>query len=295
VENPIVSIVVSNFNYGRYLRQCIDSALRQTYSDVQVIVIDDGSTDDSARVIRDYGDLIESVFQCNNGQGSVWNESLSRIRGSWVIFLDSDDRLAPHSAEQVVAATSVSPRIAKIHWPMRLIDADGSPLGIQIPESPLPSGDRVAELIGFGFDRGPNLATSGNAWRTDVIRRALPMPAPQFLIGADTWLLGLAPLFGTVAALDVVCSEYRVHGTNNGAKGSECERAIDILARSMLVFKKVAEELASRGCDADIDRWIQVNPTFLAYRSIIDKCRVHHAAWPETVQERSGGGRLGRA
>ena len=95
---------------------------------------------------------------------------MSHVRGSWVIFLDSDDRLAPHAAARVAAVAGRSPGIVKIHWPMRLIGPDGCPMGIQIPESPLPSGNRLAELIGFGFDRGPNLATSGNAWRTAFVR-----------------------------------------------------------------------------------------------------------------------------
>ena len=287
MKNPIVSIVVSSFNYGRYLRECIDSALCQTHPHVQVIVIDDGSTDESAAIIRDYGSRVESVFKANSGQGAVWNESMSHVRGSWVIFLDSDDRLAPHAAECVVAMAVQSAGIAKIHWPMRLIGPDGDPLGIQIPDLPLPSGNRLAELIGFGFDRGPNLATSGNAWRTEFLRRTLPMPAAQFRIGADTWLLGLAPLYGCVASLELVCSEYRSHMANNGAKGSECDRAIDVLSRSMLVFKRVAEELNHRGYTADIGHWTLVNPTFLACKSVLNRCREHRATWQETI---SGGG-----
>jgi len=279
VENPIISIVVSSFNYGHYLRECIDSALNQTYPRVQVVVIDDGSTDESPAIIRDYSNYVDPVFQSNGGQGFVWNESVSHIRGSWVIFLDSDDRLAPCAADCVAAVAEEFPGIAKIHWPIRLIGSDGCPLGIQIPESPLPSGDRLAELIRFGFDRGPNLPTSGNAWCTKFVRRALPMPEQEFRIAADTWLLGLAPMFGSVVSIDAVCSEYRSHTTNNGADGSDCERAIDILSRSMLVFKKVAEGLALRGYTVDIGHWTRVNPTFLAYRSVLDRCREHRDAW----------------
>ena len=276
---PIISIVISSFNYACYLRECIDSALSQTYPDVQVVVIDDGSTDESAAIIRDYGNHVEPVFQSNNGQAAVWNESMSHVRGSWVIFLDSDDRLAPHAAARVAAVAGRSPGIVKIHWPMRLIDPDGCPTSIQIPELPLPSGNRLTELIGFGFDRGPNLATSGNAWRTAFVRQALPIPESEFRIAADTWLLGLAPLFGSVASLDMVCSEYRSHTTNNGAKGSECERAIDVLSRSMLVFKRIAGELIYRGYAVDIECWTRLNPTFLAYQSVLDGCRMHRATW----------------
>jgi glycosyltransferase involved in cell wall biosynthesis len=272
MPGPIISIVISSFNYGRYLRECIDSALNQTHPRVQVVVIDDGSTDESSAIIASYGDLIESVLQPNRGQGAVWNVSAPRVSGSWVIFLDSDDRLSFRAAERVAAASIAHPGSSKMHWPMRLIGADGGSLGIEIPGQSLPSGDRLAELKAFGFDRGPNMATSGNAWLAEFTRRVLPMPEAEFKISADTWLLGLSPLFGQTIALGEVLSEYRSHSVNNGSRGTDCGRANAILARSVLVFSKVADELTARGFQADPAHWAEVNPTLLEQREILARC-----------------------
>ena len=91
-----LSIVVSSYNYGRYLRRAIDSALDQAWSPLQVIVVDDGSTDGSRAIIESYGDRIETLFQKNQGQIASCTAGLGLCEHDVVIFLDSDDfPLAP--------------------------------------------------------------------------------------------------------------------------------------------------------------------------------------------------------
>jgi glycosyltransferase involved in cell wall biosynthesis len=268
MATPLVSVVLSSYNYGRYLAGSIESALRQTHSEVEVIVVDDGSTDASPEIIRSYRDAVTSVCKGNGGQASAWNTGAALARGAWVIFLDSDDRLAAHAAETVVARIGGGPSPSKVHWPMRLIGDRGEHLGVEIPDRPLPSGSRLAELIDFGFDRGPNLASSANAWSASFLRQVLPIPEPAFRIGADTFLLGLSPLFGNTLALDVCCSEYRCHQDNNGARGPACQRAADVVRRTEIVFDRVADELRRRGLGADPREWRNLNPEFVRYRSI---------------------------
>src|SRR2546427_6650222 len=99
---PLASIIVNNYNYGRFLREAVDSALNQTYRNTEVIVVDDGSTDDSREIIADYRNLILPVMKQNGGQTSALNEGFSRSRGEVVIFLDSDDTLFPRALENAV-------------------------------------------------------------------------------------------------------------------------------------------------------------------------------------------------
>src|ERR1039458_7784964 len=75
---PLVSIIISNYNYGRYLRAGTDSALAQTYSHVEVIVVDDGSTDESREVIESYGKRIAPIIKVNGGHGSGLDRKSTR-------------------------------------------------------------------------------------------------------------------------------------------------------------------------------------------------------------------------
>src|SRR5215213_900396 len=92
---PLVSVIIDNYNYGRFLREAIDSALGQTYPRVEVIVVDDGSTDDSRAVIAAYGDRVVPVLKENGGQASAFNAGFAASRGELICFLDADDTFMP--------------------------------------------------------------------------------------------------------------------------------------------------------------------------------------------------------
>ena len=93
--NPKVSILINNYNYGRFLAEAIDSALAQTYKNLEVIVVDDGSTDNSREIIASYSDRIVPVLKENGGQASAFNAGFERARSDWIAFLDSDDIFFP--------------------------------------------------------------------------------------------------------------------------------------------------------------------------------------------------------
>lgn len=93
-DKPLVSIIIPNYNYELYLREAIDSALNQTYEHVEVIVVDNGSTDSSKNIIQSYGNRITSLFfQRNTGPSSARNSGVEIASGKYLIFLDSDDVL----------------------------------------------------------------------------------------------------------------------------------------------------------------------------------------------------------
>src|SRR5215217_1250210 len=94
-HEPFVSVVVNNYNYGRFLGEAIDSALAQTYPRTEVVVVDDGSTDDSCSVIAGYDGRVVPVLKENGGQASAFNAGFAASRGDIVIFLDADDYLFP--------------------------------------------------------------------------------------------------------------------------------------------------------------------------------------------------------
>jgi hypothetical protein len=211
-----VSIVIDNFNYARYLAQAIDSALGQTWGDKEVIVVDDGSTDGSAEVIRGYGDRVRSVFQPNGGQAAAINAGFAQSRGEVVIFLDADDVLLPMAAERAAAVFAAQPATAKVQYRMAVVDAHGRKSGAirPTPRIPLQSGDLRRQEVSFPFDL-PWAAMSANAFSAAVLRRILPISVERYRReGTDWYLAHASALFGDVCALDEVCALYRIHGAN---------------------------------------------------------------------------------
>jgi hypothetical protein len=221
--HPTVDIIVNNYNYGRYLGAAIDSALAQTYESVRVIVVDDGSTDDSRAVIESYGDRISSLLKPNGGQASTMNAGFARSAGQVVMFLDSDDVLRPNAAALAAGVIGADPRVAKVQFRMEVIDADGRPTGeLKPPDGVrMPSGDVRRLELTAPFDL-PWLPTTANAFPAWVLRRILPVPEGEFVMAADAYLKHLTPLLGTVVSLDDVAAAYRVHGLN----GYEPERPV---------------------------------------------------------------------
>src|SRR4051794_40007232 len=98
------SVIITNYNYGRWLGEAIDSALAQADAEVEVIVVDDGSTDDSPDVIASYDGHVHAVFQANAGQAAAINAGFAASRGDPVLFLDADDVLLPHAVARARSA-----------------------------------------------------------------------------------------------------------------------------------------------------------------------------------------------
>jgi glycosyltransferase involved in cell wall biosynthesis len=203
----LYSIVINNYNYERYLRQAIDSVLAQTYPSVQLIVVDDGSTDGSREIILSYGDRLVPVFKENGGQGSAYNAGFPEVRGEIVQFLDADDILEPDACEKVLAAFAEG--VVKVHFPLSLVGPDLEPLGGSQPAIRMPDGDVRELVLKYGAYGSP--PASGNAYRTSVVRQILPMPEKEWFIGADSYLLLQAPFFGEIRTISEELGMYRQH------------------------------------------------------------------------------------
>ena len=96
--NPLVSVIIGNYNYGRFISEAIESALNQTYKNFELIVVDDGSTDNSREIIESYGDKLTAIFQENGGQGRAFNAGFAVSKGEIICFLDSDDYYYPEKS-----------------------------------------------------------------------------------------------------------------------------------------------------------------------------------------------------
>jgi len=124
-----VSIVITVYNRSELLRETIDSALRQTYPNIEVVIIDDGSTDDTAKICASYGDRIRYIYKENGGHASALNRGVSEMRGTWFKWLDSDDILEENAVEELVrCANEKNARI--VYSDYSVIDIHGSNIGV---------------------------------------------------------------------------------------------------------------------------------------------------------------------
>jgi glycosyltransferase involved in cell wall biosynthesis len=243
-RRPLVSIIINNFNYGRFLAEAIESALGQDYPAVEVIVVDDGSTDDSAQVIAGYDQRIRALFQANGGQAAALNSGFAASQGEIIFFLDADDRLRPTIARQAVERFAACPAAGRVHFRLAQINGTGQPTGRLMPPPgrPLPSGDLRQQVLLFGDDLGW-LPTSGNAFRRETLRQIMPVPAESYRSCADYYLLNLSALVGEVASLDETGGDYRVHGANADYRaGLDLERS----RRTVHLTQKTHEALRAR-------------------------------------------------
>jgi glycosyltransferase involved in cell wall biosynthesis len=130
MTSPLVSVVIATYNSGHYLSQAIESVLQQTVNDLEVIVIDDGSTDGPRNLVASIDDpRLRYVWQANAGQTVAKNHGARLARGEFVAFCDGDDFWYENKLELQLPLFSKSPSVAVVYSPADTIDEHGHPLG----------------------------------------------------------------------------------------------------------------------------------------------------------------------
>ena len=218
---PLVSVLVSNYNYEAFLAEALDSVLRQSYSNFELILCDDGSTDNSRKIAESYqlrDPRIVAIYQRNAGQAVALNAAFSRATGEIICLLDADDLFFPQKLHAVVNAFVESPESGFVVHRMLRVDRMRQRLG-EIPAvSRLPEG-----WCGAALDlRGPRMLPgmppcSGLSLRRSVAHAIFPLSV-DLRAYADMVVQILAPMMTPVVAIDQILGEYRVHGGNNGGK-----------------------------------------------------------------------------
>ncbi len=208
---PLVSVIVPSFNHARYLRECVDSVLTQDHPAIELIVVDDGSTDGSIEVLKSYGNRLRLLQQRGGRQARARNLALAVARGELVAFLDSDDRWRPGRISAAVAAFRTQPQAALVWADHAFIDAEGRPLGerrwvspggdfrrVLIAGNPICNATvtvrrAVLDQIG-GFDERAPRVCDGAAWTQIAARGHVFVHLPQVVL------------------------DYRLHGGNDSAR-----------------------------------------------------------------------------
>jgi len=123
-----VTAAITTYNRASYLPEAIESVFAQTFTDYELLVVDDGSTDETGRVLEPYRDRIRYVHQENGGRSAARNRAVREARTPYISFLDSDDRWLPDKLARHVPVLDADERVALVHGHVEVIDAEGRTL-----------------------------------------------------------------------------------------------------------------------------------------------------------------------
>lgn len=216
MEKPLASIIINNYNYGKFLNEAIDSALNQTYLHTEVVVVDDGSTDNSRDIIKSYGDKIVPVLKPNGGQASAFNAGFAASRGDIICFLDSDDMFMPEKVAEIVNVFSSHQDLGWCYHPVQLIDNNTGTITKSSYKWSSSEYDLRA-LIARGKLRGKlpcYPATSGLCFTRSLLQQILPMPEATDISLSDNYIKFTAIALNKGFALAKELALQRIHSDN---------------------------------------------------------------------------------
>jgi glycosyltransferase involved in cell wall biosynthesis len=256
-EKPLVSVIIANYNYGHFLAEAIESVLNQTYSNFELIVVDDGSTDNSSKIIELYKNTLISIFQKNAGQGAAFNAGIARSKGEIICFLDSDDYFYKDKLAKVVTAFEKHPNWVQISHGRTSVDANGSIIG-RDPRF-FNQGDVRHLLLQWG--KYAWAVTSALAYRRSVLDSVMPLPKrPR---GGDTYLTATVPFYGEVGCIQEPLMFYRLHGSNMNARTDNLGHLIEQFEDT---YNCINQAAAKVGLSKRFD--MQFDPDYRSFKAL---------------------------
>ena len=217
IDRPLVSILINNYNYANFLSEAIDSCLKQTYDKIEIIVVDDGSTDRSQTIIDSYGDRIIPIIKENGGQASAFNAGFARSEGSIICFLDADDLFVSNKIERIVDVFNDHSEVGWCFHPLLLVNQQHEPLDIEQNYSGNSGIYDIRDSLKKGKLNGKlpfnSIATSGLCYRRSLLEQLLPMPE-SIRITSDDYLKYAAFALSLGYALVEELSLQTIHDNN---------------------------------------------------------------------------------
>jgi glycosyltransferase involved in cell wall biosynthesis len=197
MSSPSFSVVIPCYNAAKFLPATLASVAAQTWPPHEVIVVDDGSTDDSARVAAAFDPALRVVSQPNRGESVARNRGMDLATGDWVAFLDADDLWHPRKLERQASLTGTDAvGVATAHY---VIDADGVPVAIDVKP--------------FGPYSVRTVATTSFIYPSSLaVRRNVPVRFPEWTRASEDLVFCLdLLLIGRIASLNEPLTGYRRH------------------------------------------------------------------------------------
>ena len=208
MSGPLITVIIGAFDAERYLGEAIESVLAQTYRNLELIVVDDGSTDRTGEIAASYGDPVRCIRQENGGMAASRNRAIPEARGDYLAFLDADDRFPPEKLEQQLAAFEADAELDVVYGHVTEflspdLDEDARAL-LRAPEHDVPWPT-------------PNLML---VKRESFLRVGLFSTDLKVGIGVD-WHARANELGLRSATPPILALERRLHAENNGIRRRE--------------------------------------------------------------------------
>jgi glycosyltransferase involved in cell wall biosynthesis len=218
-ERPLFSVLIRNYNYGHYIGDALQSVLRQSYANFEIVVCDDGSTDNSRDVIQEYvkkDSRVKLIAQENRGIVEAANRAYADSKGEVICFLDADDIFRPSKLERVLAAFRENPRSGICAHQIQPISREGRQLGSAYPQSIDHGWVAPAALRTGGANKLP--PNSGLSFRREAASEVFPIPDELKVLMEDAYLC-TTKFFTEISLASGCLADYRVHGLNlSGAR-----------------------------------------------------------------------------
>jgi glycosyltransferase involved in cell wall biosynthesis len=232
------TVLINSYNYGRFLRRAIDSVLRQSARPSQIIVVDDGSTDDTESICAKYGNRIGYIRQQNRGQAAAINAGVASATTEVVCLLDADDYFYPAKIEQIVSIMESDDSIGAVYNGYNVVTKDCEVISTGPPKTFRPTALRERSL----FSRAGGVPTSCITIRTPIAKK-IPIPVDDFRICADTFLLRVLPLVTPVSFIATALTGYTDHRGNAFLSRSDLDKLAMLTCRSGVIRGAVEREL----------------------------------------------------
>ena len=215
---PLVSIIIDNYNYAKFLPAAIESAIHQTYSPVEILVVDDGSTDESREIIARYQSSIVPILKRNGGNNSAINAGVKHSHGKIICFLDADDFYHPDKVQgswrflkKNLASQNRCWSITSLKYGMNLATKRPVNSRERFHGSPYNLYDHARRYRFIPFETGPTSSISINRALADLL---FPLPEHRVKMWADDFIVLGASLVSELRSLNSGLGGYRVHGGN---------------------------------------------------------------------------------
>ena len=232
-SNPLVSVVIPAYNAEAYVKETIESALAQTYGPLEIVVVNDGSTDRTADILKMFGDQITVITQKNQGLSAARNAGIKIAKGEYLAFLDADDIYFPERIEKQIAFMLIHPEF-KISYCNMFHFYDGKPERLYRHQAAFPSGDVFENLLYEFFGQWNTMLVS----KTVFDRVGLFDDSSRF---SEDWDMNLriARAGYRFGFLDEPLFKMRITGSGL----SNMDNQWKMKARDVEIFEKLAEKM----------------------------------------------------